>query len=104
MVRRTLIVFALFAALALAKVYTFSLIETVQAGDVQLARGEYRVDFNGPEVVITDQNGRHIDIRAKVEENEHKFDRTATVTTRENGVRKLQSIEVGGTRNRIVFE
>ncbi|MDX2152146.1 MAG: hypothetical protein SFV54_15515 [Bryobacteraceae bacterium] len=104
MFKRLALVGLLLAAAASAKVHTFTITDRIQAGAVQLSPGEYKLQLTGSDAVLTDKNNRRIDVNAKVEEVERKFAQTSVTTITKDGIRRLEVIEVGGTRAKVVFE
>jgi hypothetical protein len=86
------------------KTYTFSLSNSATVGSAQLKPGDYRVKLDGAQIALIDEAGNRVDTPAKVEPADHKFDATSVVTTEEGGIKRLISIELGGTSNRVVFQ
>jgi hypothetical protein len=104
MLKRIAILALLGVSLASAKTYTFTVTNPAQAGKVQLKPGEYSLKLDGSQVVFMDTNGRRIDATAKVETAGRKFDQTAVATSKAGGSTRIQWIELGGGRNKVVFE
>jgi hypothetical protein len=104
MSKRTAILALLFAVLASAKTYTFTVADPALAGTEQLTKGEYKLEVDGSNVILKDKNGNRLEITATVENVEQKFDRTAFVWSTRDGVRRLESVQLGGTRSRIQFQ
>lgn len=86
------------------KTYTFTLHDPAVAGSAQLKPGEYRLKLDGSQVVLTDKNGNRIDTTATVETAERKFDGTAIDSTTAEGTNRITAIELGGSKNRVVFQ
>lgn len=102
---KRLAIFALMGvALVSAKTYTFVVTDPAQAGTAQLQPGEYKLKLDGEQVVLTDENGHKIDATAKVETEEQKFDQTAVSTSKANGTNRIEWIELGGSKSKVVFQ
>ena len=91
-------------SLVSAKTYHFAVSDPAQAGTAQLTAGEYRLKLDGSQAVLMDKTGHQIDTGVKVEEAERKFDHTAVTTTQENGTVRIESVELGGSNKRVVFQ
>lgn len=104
MLKRTAILALLGVSLAGAKTYTFSVSEPAQAGQALLQPGEYSVKVDGPQVVLMDKSGRPINATVKLETGERKFDQTAVSISKANGANRIQWIQLGGSKHRLVFE
>ena len=104
MLKRVALLVLLSAAMASAKIYTISISKPTQAGAVQLAPGDYRVHVKGADLAPTDAQGNPVDVPAKVETVEKRFAHTSIVTSMKDGVRRLESVDVGGSKFRILFE
>jgi hypothetical protein len=91
-------------SLASAKTYTFSVSEPAQAGKAQLKPGEYSLKVNGPQVVLMDKMGRPIDTTVKVETADRKFDQTVISYSKADGMNRIQWIQLGGSKNKVIFE
>lgn len=104
MLKRIATLALLGVSLASAKTYTFAVADSVQAGKVQLKPGEYSLKLEGSQVVLMDANGHRIDATAKVEAADRKFDQTSVFTSKADGANRIRSIELGGSKNRVVFE
>lgn len=111
MFQKILVVFAI-----LAVVVAF-------AGTVPAPGGSYRITFTQPSVlkgvefkpgdyrlnIMTDKvtivNGKNtVDVAAKVETGDQKFDRTAIRYVTEAGKAVVSEIRVGGTKTKLLFE
>jgi hypothetical protein len=51
-----------------------------------------------------DQQRRQIVVIAKIEATDQKFNQTAVIISKTDGVDRIQSIESWGTKNRVVFQ
>ena len=104
MLKRVAILALLGVSLASAKTYTFTVSDPTQAGSAQLKAGEYRLKVDGSQVVLMDNTGHQIDVIAKVEAADQKFDQTSVSTSKADGTNRIQSIQLGGSNNRVVFQ
>ena len=100
--------FAMFAllcvSLASAKTYSFTVNDPAQAGHTRLTPGEYHLKLDGSQVVLMDASGHRVDANAAVQAADHKFDQTAVITTKADGTNRINSIELGGSKSKIVFQ
>ena len=87
-----------------AKTYTFTISDKAVAGTTELKPGEYHVRLNGSEVVVSDQDGKQLDITATVETAEQKFDVTSALCTMGDGTNRLVSVQLGGSAYKVVFQ
>ena len=102
---KRIVMFGLLAvALASAKTYTFSILEPAQAGAVQLKPGEYHLRLDGSQVALMDESGHQLDAAATVEEMDHKFDQTSVTTLDVDGIRRIESVQLGRTTHKVVFQ
>ena len=104
MFQRIAIIALLAVSLASAKSYSFTVADPAQAGATQLKPGEYHIKLDGSDVVLTDNEGRRIDVSAKLEQADQKFNATSVFMSREEGTPRITAIELGGSKLRIVFE
>jgi len=104
MFKRFMAIAALTVWIAAAKSHTITISESGKAGSVDLKAGVYSLKIDGPQVVLTDPKGHPIGATAKVETADQKFEYTSVVTAKSDGINRIVSVEIGGTRNRIVFE
>ena len=104
MLKRLAIVALLGVALISAKTFTFSIAEPTQAGKVQLKPGQYSLKVEGEQVQLLDKSGRQIDASAKVQTADRKFDQTAVATTKADGASRLESVQLGGSNFKVVFD
>jgi hypothetical protein len=87
-----------------AKNYSFTTTEPVQAGNVELRPDAYTLRVQGSQVVLINSAGHEIGVSATVETAGQKFSDTAILTSKTDGANRLQSIELGGSSSRIVFQ
>jgi hypothetical protein len=104
MLKRVAILALLGVSLASAKTYTFTVADPAQAGKAQLKPGEYSLKLDGSQVVLMDGSGRRIDTTAKVESADRKFDQTVISFSKVDGTNRIQAIQLGGSKNRVVFQ
>jgi hypothetical protein len=86
------------------KTYTFIIGNKTDAGSVELKPGEYHLKLDGSQVVVTDQDGKQLNVTATVETSDHKFDMTSTLCSTGEGTNRLVSIELGGSTYKVVFQ
>jgi hypothetical protein len=91
-------------SLASAKTYTFTVDDPIQAGSVQLKPGDYSLKVDGAQIELMDNAGHRIDVTATVEAADQKFDHTAVFFSSADGTNRLQSIQLGGSKTRVVFQ
>ena len=104
MFKRILMIALLGASLMCAKTYDVTLSEPAQAGNTLLKPGEYHLKVDGPQVVLTDNVGRRIEVTAVVESVQEKFEQTRLSIWKENGTNRVQWIQLGGSKTRVVFQ
>jgi hypothetical protein len=100
--------FAMFALLTVAlfgaKTYSFRVAAPTQAGKVQLQAGDYSLKLDGSQVVLMDKAGARIDATAKVETNNETFKETSVSVSEKAGTKRIDYIQLRGTKNKVVFE
>jgi len=104
MLKRIALLALLSLSLLSAKTYTFTIYDTAQAGGTKLQPGDYRVKLDGDQVVFMDNAGNRIDAVMKLETVDRKFEQTSITSSKEDGTNRIESIELGGTKIRIVFQ
>jgi len=80
-----------------ARTYTITLIQTAVVNGTELKPGEYRLNVETTKVTLT-KGKQTVEVPAKVEMVEQKFDSTAIRYSGNN----LAEIRVGGTKTKIV--
>jgi len=96
-------IMALGVASAAPKTLHLTINDTAWVGGNELKPGDYKVEMKGDKAVIT-SGKKQIEVAAKMESNEKKFDTTLVVIDGVGGNRPaLQEIDFGGTTTRIVF-
>ena len=117
-------------SLASARSFEISIDNVTKVGDVQLQPGDYKVTLDGSTVKFTDEtSGKSVETKATVETTTEakfygssvwftridagpavettakaKFDVTAVETVEQNGVTKVNEIDLGGTRTDLKFQ
>ena len=83
----------------------FTLSDVSRIGTTDLKPGEYKVVVDAPKVVLTDlKSGKSIQLEAKVENMDEKFDRTEIHSSRVDGVSQIKEIRIGGSKTKIAFD
>jgi hypothetical protein len=91
-------------AIANAKTYDIILTAPTHAGTVQLAPGEYKLKVAGTTATFTNiKSDKSVTAPVKVQQAAKKFDVTAVDTAKQNGEEQIQSIELGGSNNKLEF-
>jgi hypothetical protein len=97
-------VFALGVASA-ASGYHVTISSPMWAGTTELKAGEYQVQVeNGKAVFKNNKDKKTVEVPAKMETANSKFQSTALNSAKSGGKDKLEAIEIGGTTTRIVME
>ena len=89
------------------KTYSIKLSTVVTVGGHELQAGDYRlvVDTHDPKVRFQNtKSGEEVEIEAKLEPSQQKFDSTALHSTRSDAGVRIVEIWLGGTKTRVVFE
>jgi hypothetical protein len=100
--KKIMLAVATFALTALAASNTFHVTfdEAAWINGTQLKPGDYRVQVEGDKAVL--KSGKTvIEAPAKMETADHKFGSTGVVL---DSKQKVQEIQIGGTKDRIVFQ
>ena len=89
-----------------AKSYKVTLHNVYKVGAVEFQPGEYKVLVDASQKVkLTEvKSGKAVDVEAKVETVDSKFDRTSITSRTEAGVSHLKEIQIGGSKTKIAFE
>jgi len=89
---------------AAPKSYEISIPSPVIAGTVQLAAGDYKLRIDGSNATFTDvHTGKSVDVPAKVENMDTKFDATAMQTSRQGEIDHVVAIDLGGSKFKVEF-
>ena len=91
-------------SLAGAKTYSFDISRPARAGNFELARGMYKIRVDGSKAVLMDRRGHEINVAARAEAADIKFDRTAVILSSRLGKLRLEGVQLGGVPTRVVFE
>ena len=98
----TFAIIALGVASAAPKTLHMTLGEQAWVGGNELQPGDYKVEMQGDKAILI-FGKKQIEVPAKMESNDKKFD-TTMVFVNQLGTRPaLQEIDFGGTNTRIVF-
>jgi len=85
--------------------YRFALGTVSKIGNAELRPGDYKLVVGGPKVVITEiKTGNSIELQAKVESVDKKFDTTEIHSKQVDGVSQISEIRFGGSKTRIAFD
>ncbi len=104
MFQRLTIIALLAAGLVAAKTYSFSMYDTAKAGSAQLKPGDYKVKVDGTKITVMDNDGNRIDAKATLQPAEKKYDQTAVAMKKAGNTNEVQWIELGGTKDKLVFQ
>jgi hypothetical protein len=96
---------ALAAGTPSIKTYRISLANPSKVGANQLAPGDYRLAVDTASVRVTElKTGKSVEVAAKVETGEKKFNHTAVTSQKVDGVDEIREIRLGGTKILIAFQ
>jgi hypothetical protein len=104
MLKRLATIALLGVSLAGAKSYTITLSEVCHAGSTPLRPGQYTLKLDGSKVVLIDSKGNSVEPTARIETAARKFGQTAIVISKADGVNRLLSITLGGSKSKVIFE
>ncbi len=90
-------------SIASAKSYEILLPKTTQAGQMQLAAGQYRVKLEGANAIFTNVETNHSFVAPVKVENTQKHEVTAVEVNNQGGSSHLTSIELGGSSETLQF-
>jgi hypothetical protein len=97
----------LFVSLALAanagSSYTVTLSKPFVVAGKEMKPGDYRVEVVGDKAMIKG-GSQSVEATVKVESGDQKFSKTAVRYDNANGNYQLDQIQIGGTKNTLVFE
>jgi len=99
------IVIALIAAtvsIASAATYTIGLLQPAAVGSENLKAGDYQLSVKDNSVVIG-KGKKQMELPAKIENGQEKFDRTQVIFGESNGKMVIQEIHLGGTTTKVTF-
>ena len=87
-----------------SKGYRITLSDAAKIGTAELRPGNYTLVFDAPKVRFTElDSGKAIELEAKVESVDKKFDTTEIHSQQVDGVRRINEIRLGGSKTRIDF-
>lgn len=97
--------FALSAETATAnKTCKFNLSRPTAVSGTTLPAGEYKVTVSGSKVTIATAFGKNpMDVQAKVETGDKKFDDTLVIYATVSGQNALGEVDMGGSKIKVVF-
>lgn len=99
----TFAIIALGVATAAPKTLHMTLGEQAWVGGNELQPGDYKIEMQGDKAILI-LGKKQIEVAAKLESNDKKFDTTMVVIDGAGSSRPaLQEIDFGGTTTRIVF-
>ena len=89
-----------------AKSYKVVLSNLCKVGDTEFQPGDYKVTVDGSKKVrfTAMKTGKTMEVEAKVESRDSKFDHTAVTSKRVDGVTRLSEIQIGGSKTKIAFD
>lgn len=91
-------------SIASAKSYDLVMTEPAKAGQVELARGEYKLKVDGTNAIFTEVNtGKSVTTPVKITTTDKKHDSTAVETSKTADGQKVQAIELGGSKDTLEF-
>jgi lipopolysaccharide export system protein LptA len=92
------------ASILSAKSYPVHLTDPCTVGNTQLKAGDYKVNLEGSKAVFSDDHNKNVlESDVKVEDNSTKFAETVITTSNASGQSRIESIELGGSKIRVVF-
>lgn len=90
-------------AFASPKSYDILLAAPAQAGQMQLAAGEYRLHVEGSNAIFTNVDTNHSFVATVKIENTSKHETTAVETKSDNGSAHITTIDLGGSTETLQF-
>lgn len=103
MIKKVLLVFAVFAVAATAESYKVTLFQPSVLGGTELNPGEYRLNVEGSKAVLV-RGKQSVEVPVKVENSDQKYASTTVRCATADGKYSIQEIRLGGTRTRLVFQ
>ncbi len=95
----------MFAAVANAAEFRFTIAAPVKAGAHELTPGDYRVRLQGSVgVVIQEQTSKSFAVLVRLESGDQTFDRAAIEVVKQDGADHLKAIQIGHSNTRVLFE
>ena len=104
MLKKIVLAFVIFsiAIASAAGSYKVTLSQPSVVNGKELKAGEYRLNVTESKVTISSPK-ESVEIPAKVENGDQKFDTTAIRYTEEGGKQNITEIRLGGTKTKLVF-
>lgn len=90
-------------AFAAPKSYSILLLTPTQAGNTQLAAGEYRVQVQGSNAVFTNRDNNHSFVAPVKVATTQKHEVTAVETKTDAGSAHITAIDLGGSSETLQF-
>lgn len=105
MIKQILTSFAFVAlSVASAATYKISFVEPSVVKGKELKAGDYQLSVKENSVVILKANKQQVEVPAKVENTNQKYDRTRVLYNENKGKFSIQEIELGGTTTKLTFD
>ena len=88
------------------KSYAITLSSTYRIGETEFQPGNYRIVVDASKVRFTQvgSDKAAVEVDAKVESTDSKFDRTAVHSKQVDGVNHISEITLGGSKTKLAFE
>ena len=94
-----------FVFVASGKSYDIVLSSPTKAGSAVLPAGEYRLKVEGSNAVFKSSNtAKTFTAPVKIENAQRKHEETAVETTNQNGTKRLEAIDLGGSTTTLEFK
>jgi len=90
-------------SVASAATFKVSFVEPSVVKGKELKAGDYQLNVKENSVVIV-QGKKQVEVPAKVENTNRKFDRTRILYNENKGKFSIQEIEIGGTTTKLTFD
>jgi hypothetical protein len=90
-------------SIASAKSYEILLPATTQAGSVQLAAGQYRLQVEGSDAIFTNVETNHSFVAPVKVENTRKHELTSVETKKDGSNTHITTIDLGGSSSTLEF-
>jgi hypothetical protein len=94
---------ALVVASAAENTYHFTLQEPASVNGAILKPGDYKIQVEGDKAILKSGKKTVMETPAKLETAEHKYSATAVDLDNVNTTPRINEIQIGGTKTRIVF-
>jgi|ERR1039458_5179538 hypothetical protein len=86
-----------------AKSWDIMVDSPTKAGNVMLPAGNYSVKLDNNQAILKSDSGKTYTVPVKVEQAGHKYSQTAVETQKEGDTSVIQSIDLGGTTDKLEF-